>query len=182
MINDGFRWSPFATVEKYDDDQVGYVRRISGLLEPDGDTMRSLCTPYEVAECEGNLLTTAGLNRITALLIGASTGTMDATRVRLGVGDSSTAAAVGDTTLGTNQYFMTMDASYPTQSNGVMTFQATYGSGVGNFAWNCWGCDIGTATVTAGATVNAPLVNRKVSALGTKSSGAWVLNVTITFS
>lgn len=182
MNTDGILWRPSATVAKYDDDQVKYARRVSGLMEPDGDTLRALCTPYDVVKCEGNLLTTAGLNRLTALLIGASTGTMDATRVRLGVGDSSTAAAVGDTSLGANQYFMTMDATYPTQSNGVVTLQATYGSSVANFVWNCWGCDVGTATVAAGTAVNTPLMNRKVAALGTKSSGSWVLNVTITIS
>ena len=179
---DGIRWTPTATVEKYSPIQVDYVRDRSGLAVPDGDTLRRFAAPYETIKVDDNLLTTAGLNRITSVLIGTSTGTLDATRVRLGVGDSSTAAAVGDTTLGSSQYFRVMDATYPQQANGVITFKASYGDSDANFAWNCWGVDLGTATVTSGSSVNTPLVNRKVSSLGTKSTGTWVLTVTITFS
>lgn len=179
---DGIRWSPFAVVEKYDADQVRYAAHVAPTSRPDGDTLSALCTPYETVEAEGNLLTTAGLDRITKLITGGSTATMDATRVRLGVGDSSTAAAVGDTSLGTNQYFRVMDSTYPQQSNGVITLKASFGDSEANFAWNCWGADLGTPTVTSGASVNTPLVNRKVASLGTKASGTWVLTVTITFS
>lgn len=180
---DGVKWYPFAVVEKYDRDQVDYAQRISeesGQL--DGATLAALCTPYETVEAPGNLLTTAGLTRMTALLIGTHTGTMDSTRVRLGVGDSATAAVVGDTSLGTNQYYRVMDATYPQASAGVITLRSTYNDADANFAWACWGCDVGSPTVTSGASVNAPLINRKVSALGTKASGSWVLTVTITFS
>ena len=181
MNTESIRWTPTALVSKYDADQVDYVRRIAGVAEPNGSELASLCTPYESIEVHGNLLTTAGLTRITSLIIGTLSTTLDSTRVRLGVGDSSTAAAVGDTDLGTNKYYRVMDATYPSASAGVLTFQSSFGTSDGNFAWQCWGLDVGTATVTSSATV-ATLVNRKVSSLGTKTTGTWVFTVTITFS
>lgn len=181
MNTDGIRWTPRAVISKYDEDQTNYVRRLAGVDNPDGDQLAAYCTPYESIEVEGNLLTTAGLTRITGLIIGTLSTTLDATRARLGVGDSATAAAVGDTDLGTNKYYRVMDATYPQASAGVLTFQSSFGSSDGNFAWACWGIDVGTATVTSSGTV-ATLVNRKVSSLGTKTTGTWVLTVTITFS
>lgn len=180
MNTNAIRWAPRALVSKYDDDQVAFVRRIEG-FEPTGDQLARYCTPYESIEAEGNLLTTAGVTRIAALVIGSLSTTLDSTRVRLGVGDTTTAAAVSDTSLGTNQYFRVMDSTYPSASAGVITFQSTFGTSDGNFAWQCWGLDVGTATVSSSSTV-ATLVNRKVSSLGTKSSGSWVLSVTVTFS
>ncbi len=181
MKLDVLKWTPRAVVSKYDDDMVGFTANVLDVARPSGDQLAECCTPYETVEVEGNLLTTAGLTRITQLLIGTSANTLDVTRARLGVGDTSTAAAVGDTTLGTNQYFRVFDSTYPSQNTGVITFQSSFGSAEANFAWQCWGIDVGTPTVTSSATVGT-LINRKVSSLGTKSSGTWVLNVTITFS
>jgi hypothetical protein len=180
MKNDRILWTPRAVLSKYDDDQAAYVSGIEG-PSPDGNAMARYCTPYEVIESEGNLLTTAGLTRITGLIIGTLSTTLDSTRVRLGVGDSATAATTSDSSLGANQYYRVMDASYPQASAGVLTFQGTFGSSDANFAWACWGLDVGTATVTSSNTV-ATLVNRKVASQGTKSSGIWVYNVTVTFS
>ncbi len=175
------KWSPRVVLSKYDDDMVDFTSNILDVYRPTGDQLAECCTPYETVEVEGNLLTTAGLTRVTQLLIGTSTGTLDSTRARLGVGDTATAAVVGDTSLGTNQFFRVFDATYPNQSTCVITFQSSFGSAEANFAWQCWGIDVGTPTVTSSATP-ATLVNRKVSSFGTKSSGTWVLNVTITFS
>jgi hypothetical protein len=61
---------------------------------------------------------------------------------------------------------------------------ATFGTADGNFAWNEWGSDVGTATVTSSNTVNAVLLNHKTSiAQGTKASGqTWSATATITLS
>lgn len=183
--NEGIRWTPVAVVEKWDQDQTDWVRAKTGLRNPETAAFKVLnMQPYEVREVRGNLLTTSGLNRLTSLLIGAGGQALTATAVRLGVGDDSTAAAVGDSDLstGANQYYMIMDSTYPQQSNGVTTFKATFADAVANFAWNCWGIDVGTPTVSSSGSVNALLLNRKVSSLGTKSTGTWTLTVTITFS
>ena len=144
----------------------------------------------------GNLLVTVGLNLITNLLIGGTTaGSIKFAQAINGVGTGVTAAAVGDTALtnnGTaNAYYQQADSGFPTQSNGVMTMQSTFASGVANFAWNewCWAsCTSGT--ITAGTTLasvatGVVLWNHKVpaSSLGTKSAGAaWVFTTTITLS
>jgi len=185
--HDSIRWRPVATVEKYDADQVAWVARKCGVAVPDGALLASLVEPYETVVSVGNLLTTAGLNRITSLIIGAGGQAATNTAARLGVGNSSTAAAVGQTDLqaaagAANRQFKVMDATYPTQANGVLTFRSTFATGEANFAWTEWGVDIGTPTVTDGTTVNAVLLNRKVESLGTKASGSWVLTSTITLS
>lgn len=184
---DPVRWRARARVRKWDDDQVEWVRSRTGVLDPQGDLLGAHIDPYETVEADGNLLTTAGLGRVTSLIIAGGGQGLTATATRLGVGDSSTAANVADTDLGaasgsTHRYFQVMDATYPSQSGGVITAQATYNSSTANFAWAEWGLDIGTPTVAGGTTVAAVLLNHKITALGTKATGTWTLQVTITFS
>ena len=181
------KWSPVAVVEKWDEDQTEWVRRKTGILEPSGDVLSQHVAPYEVRESVGNLLTTAGLNRLTSLLIGAGGQALTNTATRLGVGNSNTAAAVGQTDLQAaagagNRQFKVMDATFPQQSNGVVTAKATYPTGEANFVWNEWCLDIGSPTVADGTTVNAVMLNRRVESLGTKASGSWALTVTVTIS
>lgn len=185
---DSIRWQPHALVEKWDADQLAFVQRRTGILVPSGDVLAAHVDPYEVLEVAGNLLTTAGLNRITSLIIAGGGQAATNTSARLGVGNSTTAAAVGQTDLqasagASNRQFKIMDATYPTQSNGVLTFKSTFPTTEANFAWEEWCVDIGTPTVADGTTVNALMLNRKVQSLGTKTSaGTWALTATITLS
>lgn len=206
------KWRPIAVVEKFSEDQVTFVRRqldrlgeatlalrnprpdelgdaLRYLRDPSGDELRALAGAPEdgVFADIGNLLTTAGLNRLTSLWIAGGGQGMTNTATRLGVGNGSTAAAVGDTDLSAaagsaNRWFQVMDATYPSQSNGVVTAKATFATGDANFAWQEWALDIGTPTVSSGNTVNANMVNRKVASLGTKVTGSWALTVTITIT
>lgn len=185
---DFLKWSPVATVEKYDDDQTEWVARRSGVLTPQAAQFEALgVRPYDTVVAAGNLLTTAGLNRLTSLLIAGGGQGATNTATRLGVGNSSTAAAVGQTDLQAssgsgNRQFQVMDATYPLQSNGVVTVKSTFATGEANFAWAEWCIDIGTPTVSAGTTVAALMLNRAVQSLGTKASGSWVLTATLTIS
>lgn len=183
---DGIHWSPSLRVDKYDDDMTAFARARVG-HKPSGAELARLCKPFETIEKHGNLLTTAGLNRITSLIIGGGGTAVTNTTARIGVGDTNTAAAVGNTDLAaaagsTHRWFQIMDATYPQQSNGVITLRATFATGDGNFAWAEVGTDVGTATVSSGNTVAALLLNRFVQSLGTKVSGSWVLTETITLS
>lgn len=186
--SDSLHWRPVALVEKWDADQLAFVQRRTGILAPTGDVLAAHVAPYEVVEAVGNLLTTAGLNRLTSLMIGAGGQAATATAARLGVGNSTTAAAVGQTDLqaaagSSNRQFKVMDSTYPQQSNGVLTFKSTFATGEANFAWQEWCVDIGTPTVADGTTVSALMLNRKVESLGTKTSaGTWALTATITIS
>jgi hypothetical protein len=184
---EGIRWHGTLRVDKYDDEMTEWVAKKSGVAVPQGVHFEALkVRPYGI-EYAKNLLTTAGLNRITALIIGAGGTAVTTTTARIGVGNSSTAAAVGQTDLSaaagsTNRWFQIMDATYPTQANGLITLRSTFATGDGNFVWAEVGTDVATATVTSGNTVNTLLLNRFVQALGTKASGSWVLTETITLS
>lgn len=127
-----------------------------------------------------NLLLNAGIARMLDLLIGAGGQAYDATHSRIGVGDSSTAANATDTALiaATNKFYKLV--SSVSRSSQTVTWVATVASADGNFAWNEWVIDNGTADSTTNTT---PTLNRKVASMGTKASGsAWQITVTITIS
>ncbi len=188
MNGDTMKWVGALTVEKFDEKQTAEAMQRTGLARPTAADFAALgFVPCEVVESGPNLITTNGLNRTMNLLIGSGQAAT-ATAARIGVGDGSTAAAVSDVDLAassgsTHRYFMPMDSTYPSVSGAVATFKSTFASADGNFAWAEWCIDIGTPTVTAGTTVNALMLNRKVASNGTKSSGtSWVATATITLS
>lgn len=163
------KWHAHLTIHKYADDAAYKAG-----------------TPFEITETDGNLVTTAGWGRITTLINAGTGNLITTTTARIGAGNASTAAAITDTDLAasagsSNRYFMTSTVTVP--SSAVIQAVAVFGSADGNFAWAEWGIDIGTATVSAGTTVNAVLLNRKVASNGTKASGqTWTATATITFS
>jgi len=195
---DSIKWFPVARVLKYDPETVAEITKDLG-HEPTGDDLRMLenhygLRPDSIAVAEGNLLTTAGLTRITSLITGAGGAAFTNTFGFAGVGSSATAAAVGDLALtgdgnSTTAWYKGLDASNPSIAAGVITANSTFASSDGNFAWNewCWGV-ISSGTVTAGNTRSAvgttPIIlNHKVQSLGTKVSGAvWTLQSTVTLS
>lgn len=183
---DTIKWSVALRIDRYDEAAV----RRTGLTEPSTEDFERLgIEPYETTVVANNLLTTAGLTRLTSLLTAGGGQALTNTSCRIGVGNGSGSAAVGDTDLSAsagsaNRWFQIMDATYPSTSAGVVTFRSTFASADGNFAWNEWGLDIGTPTVTSSNTVNATLFNHKTSiAQGTKASGqVWTATATVTFS
>lgn len=131
----------------------------------------------DVNEVEGNLLTRLGLARLGNLFIGATgaaSQALNAAHMRLGVGDSNTAAATTDTDLGAasgsthRQYKLVDSVAQGTGANsGVTTAVATFGTGVANFAsgWLEWGADGGTGdgtTVTSETASTPGLCNHKI--------------------
>lgn len=188
--HEDLKWRTTTLVEKFSPDQVTYATALLGHT-PSGDELKVVCGEPEEGihyDPTSNILVTAGLNRITSLIIGAGGQAATATATRLGVGNSSTAEAVGQTDLqasagSSNRQFYIMDSTYPQQSNGVLTFKSTFASADANFVWNEWCVDVGTPTVANGTTVSALMLNRKVASLGTKASGSsWALTATITLS
>ncbi|MFI5542084.1 hypothetical protein ACIA5H_37585 [Nocardia sp. NPDC051900] len=197
MPDDVLRWHAECRVVKFAPatvlDMIRHVGR-----EPVGheiaDLMhRGVFTPDDIHHEIGNLLTTAGLNRLTSLFEGAGGAVFNNADAIVGVGSSTTAAAVGDTALGgngstTSAYYQGADVGYPTQSGGVINCNATFATGNANFAWNEWMLGIATGTITPGGTFasvgTSPLMfNHKVASLGTKASGAiWTLQATCTIS
>lgn len=121
--------------------------------------------------------TTVGLNNIAKLLIGESVNPMNAANGFLGVGDSTTAFAVGQTDLqaATNKAREALDGA-PGRSGAVITYTATFEDADAQFAWN----EMGGFNASSGG----DMYWRKVlsPSLGTKAGGAWTLVVTQTLT
>lgn len=117
--------------------------------------------------------TTAYRDYLAGLTTGSGTPFNNA-NAYIGVGDSSTAFAAGQTDLqaSTNKLRKGMDASYPTVTTNAMTFKATFSTSEANFAWNEWGI----FNAASGGT----MMQRKVESLGTKTSAmTWTVEFTI---
>jgi len=159
---DSKTWDVLATVEKWHN----AADRKAGL------------PPDEVVEEKDNILLNAGITDLLNLLIGVTTTAFSAGNAYIGVGDSTTAAAAGQTGLqaSLNKDYQGMESSYPLVSGQTVTFRSIWASSEGNFAWNEW-------TVANGSSGSATNLNRKVAALGTKAGGSeWTLTVAITVS
>lgn len=165
-LKDSGFWHPVLEVAKY--------------LGPEEDVRAGHLDPFEVVTIDGNLLLNAGITRIWNLVAGAGGTAFNAANCRLGVGDSTTAAAATQTDLqaATNKYYKLCDSVTVSGQNLVIV--ATFGTAVANFAWEEWGIDNGTASNT---TPVAPMLNRKVATVGTKQNTmTWVATATITLS
>jgi hypothetical protein len=164
------KWIAKSRVDKYDGDWT--AEQIEAGLAG---------KPYEVIEGEGNLLVNAGVANLLNALIGTAITAFSNANARIGVGDSSTAAANTQTDLqaSTNKLRKGMDATFPSLSGAapwIMTFKSTFITSEANFAWNEWGI----FNAASGAT---SMLNRKVESMGTKSSGqTWVHTATFTLS
>ncbi len=180
-------------VDRWDEEQTNYARWKLSLpmtghgSRVDGDDFRALgVKPYLTTEVVGNLITNAGWTRLMNLLTNqGATQALDATHCRIGVGNSNTAEAYADTDLGAaagsaNRWFQLVSGA-GTLGTRTLSWSATFGTSDGNFAWNEFGIDQGTAS---GNTVTAILFNHKAGiAQGTKASGqTWTATATITFS
>lgn len=162
-------WLGRATLEKYEGDFTS--EQISA----------GVATPYERVIGTPQLLVYGGASALWHRLTGGTTvAAFDSTNAHIGVGDSSTAEAVGQTDLSasSNKLRKVVDATYPQHTDGVVVgaasvvFRATFGTSEANFAWNEWGI--------FNASTSGRMLNRKVEALGTKASGStWVLTLTL---
>lgn len=134
---------------------------------------------FEKNVIEGNLLLNEGITEFLNLLAGTGGTAFSNANARLGVGDSTTAAAAGQTALqaATNKLYKAMEASFPTVTNQSIAFRAIFGAAEANFAWEECSLMNGADETTA------KNLNRKVTSMGTKTNGStWQLDLTITFS
>lgn len=138
----------------------------------------------ETINREGNLLVIGGASALWERLKGTAVTAFDNTNAILGVGDSTTAAADTQTNLqaATNKLGKAMDATYPTHTDSTGTagsksivYRSTFGSSDANFAWQEWG-------IFNGALGTGRMLNRKVESLGTKTTGTWVLTITLSLA
>jgi hypothetical protein len=131
--------------------------------------------PYEVIEGEGNCLLNTGIDEMWDLIVGDSANHFNNASAQIGVGDSNTAANATQTDLqaSTNKTYKGMETGYPTSTTQKVTFKASFGASDANYTWNEW---------VVKQSTSGKCLNRKVDALGTKSSGTWTLEVSITLS
>lgn len=162
IIEEKANWHPMITIRRYADD-AAFKRD----------------DPFEVSRIPYNSLLNEGIGAMWDLICGLGSPTaFSAANARIGVGDSSTAAAATQTALQatTNKLFKAMESGYPSRSNQTVTFRSVFGAAEANFAWNEF-------SVANGADDTAVNMNRLVSAQGTKASGqTWTVDVAITLS
>lgn len=176
---DQIAWKTDYRVEKYDGDVEAAVQADMdrGTVEQIKAAWFADRRPVEVVEFSENLLLNEGITRLLNLLVGAGGTAFNNANARLGVGDSTTAAAATQTDLqaATNKTYKAMDATFPQVSGQTVTFKSTFTGTDANYAWQEFVIDNGSGA--------AETLNRKVQSLGTKSSGTtWVLTVTVTIS
>lgn len=122
-------------------------------------------------------LTDAGRNFMVQSTIAAAATPFSNANSYIGVGDSTTAFAAGQTDLqaASNKLRKAMDATYPSGGSNVITFRSTFATGDANFAWQEWGVFNASSAGT--------MLSRKVESLGTKTSAqTWQFTVTLTFT
>jgi hypothetical protein len=132
---------------------------------------------FEESHIQGNLLLNEGITRALNLIAGLGGTAFNNANARIGVGDSTTAAAAGQTDLQavTNKTYKAMESGYPQVSGQTITFRSVFGPLEANYAWQEFVVDNGG---TAGEALN-----RKVSDQGTKASGqTWTMDVAITLA
>jgi hypothetical protein len=186
MAQDTINWHAQLGIARWDEAAVKAAND-AGFVAPTPEDFYALgLLPYSETSVDKNLLTTAGLTRIVALINAGGGNAVTTTTARVGTGDGGGTAAIGDTDLSavsgsTHRWFQTCTVTIPSN---VITAVAVFASADGNYAWNEWGIDVGTATVSSASTVNAVLLNHKTSiAQGTKASGqVWTATATISIS
>ncbi len=130
--------------------------------------------PVEVHEAE-NILVNAGIQLMLDKLIGGAGTVFDNSNAHIGIGDSNTAPAAGQTDLqaASNKVRKAMDATFPSRSGQTMTWRSTFATSEGNFS-------IQEAAIFNAAAAGT-MLNRLLAALGTKTS-ATTLQVTATLT
>ena len=170
MIAEKLSYKTLWTIRRYADDAAFARGEASEVVGSDGQQLPA------VSEIEGNLLLNEGIQLLLDLLIGAGGTAYNNANSYLGVGDSTTAASAGQTDLqaATNKLRKAMDATYPQVSTNTCVFRSSFGSSDANWAWAEW--------ATFNASSSGTMLNRKVEALGTKSTGTWTLTVTLSLA
>ena len=134
--------------------------------------------PYEVCSDVQNIILDTGANEMLKLIGGISgAAAFSAANAKIYVGSDSTTEAASQTGViaTTNKAYAGMDSGYPSVSGRTIVFRASFDDATANFAWN-------EAAITNGSGVSAIAMNRKVSALGTKTTGTWTLQLTISLT
>lgn len=200
MPSDTARETGSMIVRKWDDDATNYASRQlggrnfgnRGFIQPQQKHFRDLrINPYETVVSHGNLLTQAGWGRILTLALGTASTGWTAASARIGVGTATAAATTGQSDLsaatGSANRIWVMCTGVGTTASGsggggqITWVGQAVGASDGNWAWAEWGIDQGAAS--GYGAVSGVLLNRAVTAQGTKTSGStWTSTAVLTFT
>lgn len=198
-MKETLKWYPYFRVQKYGPETFDRIQQHLGHAPSNDELadleMRGLFVPDAVAAGEGNLMTDTGIARLWDVTLGTGVA-IGSTTAYMGVGTSSTAAGGSDTALiGTAAYKRVNGAPSKvttTSTNDALQCSVQFTSGEAEHAWNEWCIGTvlsGTASATvqtshgAGIGTTPVILNRAVSALGTKGAGStWTLTAKITLN
>lgn len=154
--------------------------RVDWRLEKWNDTSRMNCgyEPDEVI-CDGqNVILDIGANEMLKLISGTGGTAYNSSNAYIFVGTDTTpenASQNGVIATGNNRAYAGMDSGYPVVNGRQTIFRASFGDTSANFSWN-------ESAIVNGIGANAIAMNRKVLNLGTKTTGTWSLQVTISLT
>lgn len=178
-MKESLHWTTEWKIEKFKDDGSGLAERLKNGTATEEEIKKA---KYETVIFPKNLAVTTGLMNICKLVSGTG-GTQWGTGAYIGVGTSTTAAAIGQTDLVAPSARVAMDSGWPKDTgghavgadDGTIQFKSTFDGSTANVAWE----EYGVFTASTGGV----MLNRLVASKGTKVSGEiWTLQVTITFS
>ncbi len=154
--------------------------RVEWRLEKWTETARKVAgfEPDEVMCDSQNIILDTGANEMLKLITGTGGTAFSASNAYIYVGTSSTAENAsqgGILATGNNRAYAGMDVGYPVVNGRQMIYRASFGDSSANFAWN-------EASIVNGTGANAVAMNRKVSNMGTKSTGTWTLQITVSLT
>lgn len=154
--------------------------RVTWQLEKWADTARKLAglEPDDILLDTQNIILDTGANEMLQLIAGTGGTAYNATNAYIYVGTSNTpenASQSGILATGVNRAFAAMDTGYPVVTGRQAIYRASFGDTSANFAWN-------EAAIVNGTGANAVAMNRKVSEMGTKSTGTWTLQLTVSLT
>lgn len=154
--------------------------RVEWKVEKWLDTARKIAgfEPDEVVCDTQNIILDTGANEMLKLISGTGGTAFDSANGYIAVGSDATAensAQVGVLATGNNKAYAKIDSGYPTVTGRQVTYRASFGDNEANFAWN-------EASIMNGNGANAISMNRKVSSLGTKTTGTWTIQITVSLT
>jgi len=177
--HDRMNWRPVWCIDKFHDpDDI--ISRKTTLGVPLSAVLKDHPSSYRDRTVRiGNSLLNSGINVAWGLICGAGGAAFDDTHAYIGVGDSATATVPSSMTglqASTNKLNKGMNATYPLAAAAqAEVWQSTFGTTDANWIWN--------EITVSNANDFTHALNRLVSSMGTKASGAtWVVTLTITLS
>lgn len=151
--------------------------RVTWQVEKWKDTARKLAgfAPDDIAMETQNIILDVGANEILRVLAGTGGQAYDANNAYIYVGTDTTresADQIGVIATGANRAYAGMDIGYPVVTGRQAIYRASFGDTSANFQW-------AESAIVNGTGANAVAMNRKVVNLGTKVTGTWTLQITL---